>query len=118
MTPPRSLSKKPYWLLPASMRWRLLVNRESSHAFAPGPPTMNWPMWEMSNTPAAVRTARCSARMPLAYCTGIDQPPKPTILPPSRTCAACSGVCLSAGDGGCSAVAGGMDAASVDTAHE
>ena len=101
------------------MRWRLLVKRELSHAFAPGPLTMNWPMCEMSNTPAAVRTARCSARMPLGYCTGMDQPPKPTILPPSRTCAAWSGVCLSAGEAGCSAVAGGREsgrmAASVDT---
>ena len=35
-------------------------------------------MCEMSNSPAAVRTALCSGPMP-AYCTGISHPPNGTM---------------------------------------
>ena len=41
-------------------------------------------MWETSNTPASVRTARCSAMMP-SYCTGIAQPANGTIRAPAAT---------------------------------
>ena len=39
-------------------------------------------MCEMSNRPAACRTARCSSVM-LVYCTGISQPPNSMSLPPN-----------------------------------
>src|SRR5215212_2038094 len=51
-------------------------------------------MWETSNSPAAVRTAMCSAVMP-EYSTGISQPPNGTIRAPRATCDACRGVFLS-----------------------
>jgi hypothetical protein len=51
-------------------------------ALRSGPVTSNSPMWDTSNTPAPVRTAWCSARMP-AYCTGISQPANGTSLAPS-----------------------------------
>src|SRR5271156_595952 len=40
-------------------------------------------MWLTSKRPARVRTASCSARMP-EYSSGMSQPPKFTILAPSR----------------------------------
>ena len=47
-----------------------------------GPVVSICPMCETSNTPAAVRTARCSSRMP-AYCTGISQPANGTSFAPA-----------------------------------
>ena len=55
-----------------------LVNTFSSRASASGPPKLTRAMCEMSNSPAAVRTALCSAAMP-AYCTGMSQPPNGTM---------------------------------------
>ena len=48
-------------------------------------------MCEMSNSPAAVRTARCSSMMPV-YCTGMSQPPNGTMRAPRATCQSYSGV--------------------------
>ena len=42
------------------------------------------PMWLTSNTPARVRTARCSAVMP-EYSTGMSQPAYGTIRAPEAT---------------------------------
>ena len=50
---------------------------------APGPRISISPMWLTSNSPARVRTASCSARIP-EYSRGMSQPPKLTILAPSR----------------------------------
>src|SRR5262245_20662356 len=63
-----------------------------------GPRIKMSPIWETSNTPTPVRTAKCSfIRPPLAgYSTGMSQPPKSTILAPSRRCSALSEVFLSA----------------------
>ncbi len=55
-----------------------LVNTFSSSASASGPPKLTRAMCEMSNSPAAARTALCSGPMP-AYCTGISHPPNGTI---------------------------------------
>ena len=41
-------------------------------------------MCETSNTPASVRTARCSWITP-SYCTGISHPANGTILAPRAT---------------------------------
>src|ERR1019366_5479619 len=48
-------------------------------------------MWLTSKSPAAVRVAMCSARMP-EYSTGISHPPKFTILAPKRLCASFNAV--------------------------
>src|SRR4030081_955591 len=53
-------------------------------------------MCERSKTPQAVRTARCSARIPAGYCTGISQPAKSTMRAPRRRWTAFNGVCNSA----------------------
>ncbi|GMA32534.1 hypothetical protein GCM10025875_25260 [Litorihabitans aurantiacus] len=66
-------------------------------------------MCEMSNRPAVVRTATCSATSEV-YFTGIDQPANGTIVAPAATWAAWSGVCRS-GTGGCAGAATGMGAA-------
>src|SRR5580765_7258270 len=50
-------------------------------------------MWLTSNTPARVRTARCSAVM-LEYSTGISQPPNGTMRALDAQCRAWSGVFL------------------------
>ena len=79
----------PGWILSTSFDstdWRRSRTR--------GPSTSNSPMCETSNAPASVRTARCSSITP-AYCTGISQPAKGTIFPPSATCRSWSGVCRS-----------------------
>src|SRR5215471_13775859 len=49
-------------------------------------------MWDRSNSPQRVRTAACSARMPLGYWTGMSQPAKSTIRPPSWRWRAARGV--------------------------
>src|SRR5580704_4129080 len=41
-------------------------------------------MCEISNKPAASRTAKCSSRIDV-YCCGSSQPPKSTMRPPSAT---------------------------------
>src|SRR5690606_38547823 len=48
-------------------------------------------MWDTSKSPAALRTASCSWRMP-EYCTGMTNPAKGTILALSATCVSCRGV--------------------------
>ena len=55
-------------------------------------------MWETSNRPAAVRTARCSSITP-RYCTGISQPAKGTSFAPAARWASYSGVRLSGPSG-------------------
>src|SRR5712672_3447959 len=49
------------------------------------------PMCDRSNSPAARRTARCSA-VSLPYRSGISQPAKPVSVAPSRSCTARRGV--------------------------
>ena len=61
-------------------------------ARAPGPRSAKRPMCETSNRPAPPRVARCSAMMPVGYCTGISQPPKSTIRAPSATWRSWNGV--------------------------
>src|SRR5215510_9192274 len=48
-------------------------------------------MWLTSNTPARVRTARCSLVIP-EYSTGISQPAYGTMRAPDARCRACKGV--------------------------
>jgi hypothetical protein len=48
-------------------------------------------MWETSKSPAAERTASCSATTP-EYCTGMSQPAKSTIRAPKARWAAFNGV--------------------------
>ena len=71
-----------YCTPPASSAETSLQVTRLTRAFRSGPVISNSPMWETSNTPAAVRTAWCSARIPPAYCTGISQPAKGTSLAP------------------------------------
>src|SRR5688500_1602522 len=61
-------------------------------ALRSGPVTSNSPMWETSKMPVPVRTAWCSAMMPVGYCTGISQPAKGTIFPPRARWMSASGV--------------------------
>src|SRR5688572_1645276 len=61
---------------------------------APLPAISTSPMCETSNSPAAVRTAMCSAVMP-EYSTGMSQPPNGTMRAPRDICDAWSGVFLS-----------------------
>src|SRR5215468_10739210 len=58
---------------------------------APSPRNSISPMCETSNTPAAFRTASCSATTPV-YWTGMSQPAKSTIRAPSARCTRLSGV--------------------------
>ena len=54
---------------------------------APGPVISISPMWLTSKSPARVRTASCSARMP-EYSSGMSQPPKLTMRAFKRRCTA------------------------------
>mmetsp|Transcript_6685 Transcript_6685/g.14950 ORF Transcript_6685/g.14950 Transcript_6685/m.14950 type:complete len:344 (-) Transcript_6685:79-1110(-) len=49
-------------------------------------------MCETSKRPALFLVCMCDSMMPAGYCTGMSQPPNSTILPPSATWFACSGV--------------------------
>src|SRR5689334_22806965 len=62
-------------------------------------------MWLTSNTPARVRTARCSLTRPPpspAYSTGMSQPPNGTIFAPEARWRALSGVFLRGASVACS----------------
>ncbi len=63
---------------------------------APWPSNSISPMCETSKSPAAVRTASCSA-ITEVYCTGMSQPAKSTIRAPSLRWASLSGVCRGIG---------------------
>ena len=79
---PRSLQSAEYCAWPTATRVTSLTVMYWTKSPAWGPRTVNSPMWETSKRPAAVRTAACSARMPVGYCTGMAYPAKGTILPP------------------------------------
>src|SRR6266545_4236729 len=80
-----------YWPWPSASFCRSFVSVRLRKSEAPVPRTNTSPMCEMSNRPAAVRTAWCSSMMRV-YCTGISQPPNSMSLPPNFWCAANSGV--------------------------
>src|SRR6476659_6742099 len=94
MIPPSSFVRSVYWAWPGEMRSRSFESAPCSSSPARGPSTSSSPMCETSNTPASVRTARCSGITP-SYWTGISQPAKGTIRAPSSTCRSWSGVCRS-----------------------
>jgi hypothetical protein len=91
MTVPSGVQSAEYWAWPTSRREASFTATSSTSASASGPETWNSPMCDTSKSPAASRTARCSAWIPAAYCTGMDQPAKGTILPPRATCSASKG---------------------------
>ena len=62
--PPSSRQRQEYWAPPTSIFETSLVSSRCSSAIASGPSVSISPMCETSNTPQAVRTASCSARIP------------------------------------------------------
>src|SRR2546423_3281996 len=77
--------------MPTPSLRRSFVKAWFKKSVAPTPDTRISPMCEISNRPAAFRTARCSSMM-VEYCTGISQPPNSTSRAPSFWWAAKSGV--------------------------
>src|SRR5215204_2905103 len=69
-------------------------------------------MWDTSNRPARVLTARCSLTMP-EYSTGISHPPNGTMRAPCARCLAFNGVFLS-----CSAEGWVMEARGGDPSRQ
>src|SRR5438093_12488561 len=92
--PPSGWQSSEYWTWPAARGEASLVQSRWTMASASGPSISNSPMWLMSKSPTARRTARCSSTMPV-YWTGISQPPKGTIRAPALTWTSRSGVRLS-----------------------
>ena len=86
-----SSSRWVYWARPGPILARSLVRVACSRSRAPAPSTRTVPRWLTSKATAARRQARCSAMVPVGYDSGISQPPKGTILAPSRRWAASSG---------------------------
>src|SRR5688572_558412 len=80
-----------YCPCPAANLRTSFVSTKFRKSAAPAAVTRTSPICEISKTPAARRTARCSSTM-LEYCTGISQPPNSTIRPPNFKCASYSGV--------------------------
>ena len=78
---PVGIGSAEYWACPSTSFATLLAVVRWRKARAPSPSTSNWPMWETSKRPAAVRTALCSAMRP-EYSTGMSHPPKGTIFAP------------------------------------
>ena len=91
MTPPASLQMKQYLARPRRRSVADPVSTQSRKGAANSPLMYTRPMWETSNIPTAVRTARTSERIP-AYWTGMSHPPKGTIRAPIATWAGCSTV--------------------------
>ena len=79
---PWSVRIPEYCTCPGSSAPTSLQVTRLTKAFRSGPVISNSPMWETSKIPTPVRTALCSARMPLGYCTGISHPAKGTSLAP------------------------------------
>ena len=94
------------------MRNRSEGTRPWRASLTPSPRSTSTPMWEMSKTPQACRTAVCSATRP-ANCTAISQPAKGTSRPPAARAAPWRGVrrrsVLGAGSGWGAAAMGGEE---------
>src|SRR6266481_5940017 len=90
-TPPSGRQSSVYCTCPSTSFRTSFVVSVWHVAAAWGPVTSISPMWLTSKRPAAVRTARCSSRMP-RYETGISQPPNSMSFAPRRRCASQSGV--------------------------
>ena len=84
-----------YWARPTGSRVRSLVSIPCRNASAWGPVTQISPMWQRSKRPASRRTWAASAKMPLAYWTGMAQPAKSIRRAPRSSCAARRGVLFS-----------------------
>ncbi len=84
MIPPPSSSTSEYFAFPTARVESLPASAQSRYSPAASPETKNSAMWEMSNRPAAVRTAWCSARSEV-YRTGMAQPPKSVKDAPSAS---------------------------------
>ena len=83
-TPPSSRHSTEYWAPRSAIFVTSFERTRWRNASAPGPLVSTSPMCDTSNTPAFVRTATCSWRMP-SYCTGISQPAKGTSLAPAAS---------------------------------
>ena len=81
-----------YCARPGGAFRRSLVKMVFNHPAATGPSTHTDPRWLTSNSPAAERTARCSAKTPLVYCNGISHPPNSVSRAPRERCRSMSGV--------------------------
>src|SRR4029077_33973 len=81
-TPPFSRHMRLYCAWPGSTPATSFVSTDCRNCSASTPMTSSRPMCEMSNSPATLRTARCSSRIDV-YCWGNSQPPKSTMRPPS-----------------------------------
>src|SRR5438067_3368965 len=92
-TPPYSRHMRLYCAWPGWTLDTSFVSTDCRNCSASAPWTSRRPMCEMSNSPATLRTARCSSRIDV-YCCGSSQPPKSTIRPPSATWRSYSGVRL------------------------
>src|ERR1700693_5604253 len=83
-TPPFSRHMRLYCACPGSTLATSFVSTDCRNCSDSAPKTSSRPMCEMSKSPAALRTARCSSRIDV-YCWGNSQPPKSTMRPPSAT---------------------------------
>ncbi len=63
--PPVALGRQVYCTFPTSSLEASLLVTFWMRSKAPGPRTMNSPMWLTSNTPTALRTVRCSSLTPV-----------------------------------------------------
>ena len=68
---PSSLQRAEYCACPTATRETSFTVRYCTSSSAWGPRTVNSPIWETSKSPADVRTAACSARIPAGYWIGI-----------------------------------------------
>src|SRR6185312_16430321 len=93
MIPPSALQITEYLALPTFMTAMLPASAAFRNVAASGPSTQTSPMWERSNSPAASRTAWCSASSE-PYFSGMSQPPKSVKFAPSASCSPCRGVCF------------------------
>src|SRR5437016_1210871 len=88
-----SSSRWVYCARPGAILARSLVSARWSASSACGPSTRTVPRWLTSNATAAARHARCSARVPSVYDSGISHPAKSVMRAPSARCSASRGEC-------------------------
>ncbi len=92
------------------------MKTESSHAFAPGPLTMNWPMWRDVEHARRRADGAVFGEDAAGVLHGHRPAAEADHLAPEPDVRGVQRRLLERGRGGCSAVAGGIEAASVDTA--
>ena len=92
MMPPLSVVNRESDPVLSGSPWISATTNPSRNFTLSFPCTFNCNMWDTSKRDASCRVWRCDGKTPSLYWTGMDQPQKGTILPPSSKWKSCNAV--------------------------